>query len=174
MTAQQMKETIVREAKALALKRFPEIEGATQGHCLIFNAALCAVANKRGVRLVLQAGTAFWPRVTPETDDGEEANRFGYEWSPDAPFSRARLAAGLLPEIHVWAGDPETQEIADLTTGFFPQQCYDMLRVGWKAPRPPEWFWGTAHDLPDLASYVPNLEATLFAADVLRRALIGE
>lgn len=166
------RERIVREAYVTAARTFPEVEDFSV-HCLVLAGAVIATASKHGLRLVLQAGSAYWPRVTDETDDGVEANRFGYEWTPNEHASRLRRAMGLMPEIHVWAADPRpgVLEIVDLTAGAFPEQCAQLTGETWKAPRPPKWFWGTAKDLPPLASYVPTLDATQFAARMLAQAL---
>lgn len=165
-----LKSEIAECAYAMATRRFPDVQDFS-GHCLILAGSAIACAHKRGVRLVLQAGSAYWPRVTQETDDGTEANRFGYEWEPHTPHSQRMLALGAMPEIHVWCAHVETQSIVDLTSGMFPAQAMRLLRSPWKAPNPPRWFWGTGKELPDGASYSPTLDATRFAAMKLCEAL---
>lgn len=170
MRRKQLQEVIVRDARKLARVMFRDVSDFT-GHCLLMAGATILAAQKHGLRLCLQAGTAYWPRVTAETDDGVEPNRFGYEWEPGSPATKLRLAMGLLPEMHVWAGDPERQEVVDLTTGSWPKQCVLLTGLTWKAPAPPAYFWGPAASLPAIASYVPDELATLMAARLLQDAL---
>ena len=169
MTARHLRKRIVREARQLVTRHF-DVEGQTNT-CLYLAAAACMVAQKHGLRLILQAGSARWPRVTDQTDDGVEPNVFEYVWESDHPASRAARAAGLMPEMHVWAADPAANEVVDLTTGFWPAQCREILGVDWKAPNPPPYFWGPVDRLPTLACYEPNLEATMLADAFVRREL---
>lgn len=165
------KEQIMRLARHIAATRFPEIEDFST-HCLIMAGCVITAAKVHSVRLVLQAGSAYWPRTTPETDDGVEPNRFGYEFEWNET-SQARLSSGVLPEMHVWAADPVKMEIVDMTAGDFPAQCKRLIGLGWKAPPPPPCFWGEAHELPDIASYIPDRKATYVAAALLTQALGG-
>ena len=47
-------------------------------------------------RTIIQAGSAQWPRVPPEMDDGESPTNFSYEWDPDSPVARL-FRAGVYP-----------------------------------------------------------------------------
>src|SRR4051812_34700640 len=47
-------------------------------------------------RLCVQAGTAFWPRVPLELDDGASSLNFGYHWDADHPLSQLALGGVLL------------------------------------------------------------------------------
>lgn len=171
MTNRKTKKIIVAKARKLVAEKFPTIKGST-GACLYLTAGVIAVAQGYGIKLLLQAGSCYWPRVTPKTDDGIESNVFGYEY--DAIAAAPFVAADLMPEMHVWAGDPLTNEIVDLTSGSFPAQCRKLLGVGWKAPRPPAYFWDTFENLPKLARYAPDRDASLTAAEFLRRSLEGD
>lgn len=143
------------------------------GGCLAAAVAVIIVAGKYGRRLALQAGSAYWTRMTPEQDDGVSPTHFGYEWE-DTPETRACIRAGMLPEIHVWAGDPARQEIVDPTSGEFPAQCRVLLGEDWLAPRPPDALWVPVAQIPPNAIYTPSREATQVAAVFAQRMLRGE
>jgi hypothetical protein len=156
---------MIREASAAAAARCRRLGLAPEGACLVYAAEIIEAARKRGLRLVLQAGSAFWPRMTDAQDDGVSPTHFGYEWDP--PQVARHLAAGHLPEMHAWAGDPVTHDLVDLTTGRFPAQCRRMLGEGWPGVQPPAAWWGPARSLPDGVSYVPNREATMLAHQLI-------
>ena len=158
-------DAMIAEASALAAAQCRWLGLAPEGACLVYAAAILGIAQRQGLRLVLQAGSAFWPRMTPEQDDGVSPTHFGYEWDP--PNVARHLAAGHLPEMHAWAGDPVTQDLVDLTTGQFPAQCQRMLGAGWPGVRPPLTWWGPARSLPDGVSYTPNRDATRLAMQLL-------
>jgi len=170
MTDRKTKRVIVKQARKLANKTFGKVASGP-GACLYLSWAVCTVAREHGIRLLMLAGSAYWPHVTPETDDGVESNRFGYEF--DLETAAPYLAANLMPELHVWAGDPLTGEIVDLSTGAWPNQCRELLGVGWKAPNPPAFFWAPPSSLPNLAEYRATKEAGAVALELLLR-LAGE
>lgn len=165
------KNEIITEAKALFVKRWPDVNPAAA--CLYLTIATIAVAQQRGIRLVLQAGSMHWKCVPDELDDGVSSNHFAYVWN-----AQSRIAAhqftdhhGFLPEIHVWAADPLRQEIVDASTEMFPEACAQMHAAEWKAPRPPPFIWGSHEEIPEDASYTADMEATLFAADLAFKIL---
>lgn len=162
----EAKALIVREASLAAERLCLRAGIAVEGACIVYAAAVIRRARQDGISLVLQAGSAFWPRVRPEQDDGVSSTHFGYQWDP--PNVLGHLMAGNLPELHAWAGDPRTQEIVDLTAGKFPEQCLKLTGMDWPGDRPPSSFWGRGRDLPGGASYEPNLEATTVAAHFLQ------
>jgi hypothetical protein len=170
MTARGLKKRIVKEARRLARRTFPEMRGKT-GACLVLSWAVVEAARRHGVRLVLQAGSAYWPRVTDKTDDGDEPNVFEYRFEEHAPATVARVLAGELPEMHVWAADPETGELVDLTYGDQPAQCLELAGLTWKAPKPSPYFWGTPDRLPKLTSYEANVAAIQVTLAFLLRVI---
>ena len=170
MANRKTKRMIVKKARKLVKAHFPSVAGST-GACLYLSWAVCSVAREHKINLLMMAGSAYWPRVTSETDDGVEANRFGYEWDPIE--AAPHLAADIMPELHVWAGDPLTGEIIDLSTGDWPKQCLDVLGVPWKAPSPPAFFWAPASSLPALAEYRATKEAGETALRLISRAIGG-
>jgi GNAT superfamily N-acetyltransferase len=143
-----------------------------QGACFWHALAVIEAAKRHGRRLVLQAGSASWRRVPERLDDGVSATHFSYVWEPDSPLTRAIIArffAGdtrMLPEMHVWAGDPATQELVDITTRYWPEQCKSLTGEDWLGPLPPDYLWTTARDLPDDAVYEPDMRATMLAGKI--------
>jgi hypothetical protein len=140
------------------------------GTCVWAAAAVIEAAKERGVRLVLQAGSAFWPRVSPEQDDGVSSTHFGYQWergSRETMQILGRIQKGdlsILPEMHVWAADPKEMEIVDPTSGQFPAQARRLQGLDWKGPVPPEQFWGGKDELNTLrAVYEVDRDATMLA-----------
>jgi hypothetical protein len=115
-----------------------------------------------GVRALIQAGSAYWPRIPPEMDDGVTDNVFGYEFTP-GPHNADIVIKGMMPEIHVWAGIPLTNEIIDLTSGFFPKQAKKLGGFDWPGPKPPSALWVKGTELPPGVLYRPNLEAIAVA-----------
>lgn len=137
---------VVAEARELVAARWPGLD--PDAACLYVAWSIVSVARVRfDHRLTIMAGSAHWPRLTPETDDGRSPHRFGYDWTLSAR-SRQRVADGEMPEMHVWAFDPATREIVDATAGAFPRQCAKLIGFDWQAPLPPECFWDRADALP--------------------------
>lgn len=149
-------------------------EGWIGGHCLWWAYFTCQVLVEHGVPAILQAGTAYWPRLTPEQDDGtSDATQFGYQYTP-GPFNYVELARGKLPEMHVWAGVVASQTIIDLTAGYFPDQAKLLGGYDWPGVRPPNYYWGPAKDLPRGCVYEPHLEALKIACALIRAATMKE
>lgn len=167
----QQKCQCVAEARKLVRRTWPSLNTYGAGACLYLAWGIISVAQSRGVKLLLQAGTAYWARVTDATDDGVEPNVFGYEWHADSPETIALLAANKMPEIHVWAADPVAVEIVDLTTGTWPEQCREILGVGWKAPKPPPFYWDDPRNVPGAGAYKAERSACEVAVELMKRSL---
>jgi hypothetical protein len=132
------------------------------GRCLFWAMYGTETLRSYGIRAILQAGSAFWPRLRPDQDDGISNTHFGYQWSPDDPISIAQIERNMLPEMHVWIGIPLTGEIVDFSTKFWPAQELEIHKQGWPGDLPPEFFWDTPDKLPG-AWYTPSKEATVYA-----------
>ena len=167
-TSRSLKKRIVREARKIRNKKYG-VCSSTAGVCLYDALSVIEAAKKHKVRLVLQGGTAFWRRMSPDQDDGFSPTHFGYQWDPRSPLSEMAVAQGNLPEMHVWAGDPATQEVVDIATLDFPTRAQDLIGYPWLDVKPPGFFWGTGDELPDGAFYEPNREATLYADKAARK-----
>jgi hypothetical protein len=152
------------------------------GRCLeIAWQGYCVLKQWPGApRALIQAGSAQWPRVPPELDDGVMATHFAYEWQPDSEINRlirsgilsiVRRRDGLvgfsLPEMHVWLGCPDTGEIIDFSTGLWPAACKATLGLDWLAPLPPDYLW--ADEVPEGVRYVADRGAIDTALYVLHQ-----
>jgi hypothetical protein len=160
------RKALVRDARKLAAETFPDTEGKP-GCCLFLAWATCVVAERYGLKLLMYAGSAAWPCMDDEHDDGYSPNVFEYVFDPNDHQTIARLSAGMLPEMHVWAGNPRTGDIIDLSTGDLPQQALETAGIEWKAATPPDHWWGPASRLPKYASYKPSPIAGRVAAGLL-------
>jgi hypothetical protein len=132
--------------------------------CLYWaQAASEVITVETGQRTIIQAGQCSWPIVTPEQDDGVSPTHLSFMWDPEHIASRFANAAGRLPECHIWAAIPASGEIIDMTTRFFPEIARGF-RLDWLGPLPPDYFWGTADELPDdRIVYKPNMDAIRLA-----------
>jgi len=160
----------VGEARGLVQAEWPE--APREASCLYLAVALQGVLFFRhGLRAMLQAGTAVWPRVLE--DDGVSDSHFGYVWEPDSDVTRARLALGVLPELHCWLGlSPERSgveepTIVDPTTGSWPERAGWAGRP-WEAPPPPDFLWATEADMARRwpGYLAPQYRAALSACEV--------
>lgn len=151
------KEEVFNTAREILIRDNPGvIEDAA---CLYWTRAAALALQDSNLRFCVQAGDLLWPIVKPEDDDGRTATHFGYEWTPHDPFSRDALNRGLLPEMHVWLGLPDTQEIIDFSTGNLREICESRHRLPWQTEAPPRYVWGQP---PEGVCYRPRLEAVQF------------
>jgi hypothetical protein len=137
-------------------------------------------------RVVLQAGSCSWPLINESEDDGVRPTHFSYVWdatSYEAEFVRRTgwpalvnvngLAVPSLPEMYVWVGLVDSQEIIDLTAGDLPARA----KIGglvWTAPKPPDYLWVPVAKLPDRVLYKPEPDATVLALRIMKRMALNE
>jgi len=88
--------------------------------CLFYAAYTAVAVSRRGVRAVLQAGSASWLFKAAERDDGVGPTHYSYVFEANSRMTALRLGQGMLPELHCWAAIPQTGEIIDLTTRHLP------------------------------------------------------
>src|ERR1035438_3838524 len=138
------------------------------GRCFYWSLTLMGVLVQKGYRALIQAGSLSWPIVAPGQDDGRSPTHFSYEWSPWRPESQAALKLGLLPEIHVWVGLPDQNELLDFATQFLPEQAAKK-GLAWRTAPPPDFLWCRPSDLPEGVLYEPDLNAIRFILDRMRR-----
>jgi hypothetical protein len=138
------------------------------GRCLYVAHATATVLHKAGLRPVIQAGSLQWPIMNREDDDGIGNTHFAYMWSPTSAASLAAIAAGLLPEMHVWCGLVEPQTLIDFSTGDLRRHA-EACGLVWRSADPPEYLIATAGEMPDWVVYTPNRDATLYAYRILNR-----
>lgn len=155
-----LKERIVEEARVI--RGTYGVDADNPGACLYDACAVIEAAKRRGIKLVMQAGSAGWPRLTMggPHDDGVCSTHFSYKW--EWPAAQIALSKGNLPEMHVWAGDPSRQELVDISTRFWPEQCKTIIGEEWPEEEPPDFFWG-GPKLPAGVYYEPDLQATMLA-----------
>lgn len=140
--------------------------------CLYWSFHTLVELRRYSVHGALQAGTAYWPRVSAEDFEAHPDDlftHFGFQWSPQSVASAASVAMGNLPEMHIWVGLVETQEILDLSTGHLPEACRIILDKDWPGPKPPKFYWGRACEVPAMVSYQPNEEATIYAGRLIQK-----
>jgi hypothetical protein len=138
------------------------------GLCLYYAHHVASVLWHHRYRAVIQAGSLQWPRVRREEDDGIINTHFAYEWSPHTQASQVAMAVGNLPEMHVWVGILDTQEIVDFTTRHLKASA-QALGMGWTAPDPPAYLWCPASATPDWVVYRPIAEASVYACSILKQ-----
>lgn len=140
------------------------------GLCISFALHTVMVIREEGERAILQAGSAGWPRILPEQDDGKASTHFSYMWTPDEAPSKLAVVNGRLPEMHAWAAIPSKKEIVDMTTRFWPEQARLLAKLDWPGTVPPDLFWGTANDLRSVkAFYWADPAAIVHAIKVIRK-----
>jgi hypothetical protein len=144
--------------------------GHPEKACLYWAYYTVEVIETFGIRAIIQAGSASWPRVRPDQDDGVSSTHHSYVWEPDSPITKARVAAHELPELHCWAALPNRGEIIDMTTGYWPEQCQRILGLDWPGDKPPAYFWGTAAELPQSVMYAPDMQAIRLVLGLIKKA----
>lgn len=138
--------------------------------CILKAAAGRAALLRHGaIAASFQGGSAFWPVVKPECDDGVSPNRYGYEWTLTDAVTR--LMAGEVPEVHAWVAFafPVSQVwILDLSAGSFARLGAAALGIAPAAVLPtPEAFWHRASDsLPFEVEYRADANATAAVASL--------
>lgn len=126
--------------------------------CLWWATFTVNTLNGAGIPAQIQAGSAYWPRLRPDQDDGVSNTHFGYEYTP-GPKNLHKIVAGHLPEIHCWAAIVKENVIIDVTTQYWPDNAKRLCGYDWPGVLPPSFVWCRADQLPDGVRYRPNLEA---------------
>lgn len=161
--SQARKDEIVKVVRDKMDKKYPKYQHHRM--CLFWAYETYKILKICGLNALIQAGSASWPMVSKELDDGISSTHFSYKFE-DTPFNLKRMAHGHLPEMHVWVGIVETKEIVDLTTKFWPQQAKEIGNHEWKNKLPPDYFWSDKHD--DDVQYDVDGLATVFAMSILK------
>lgn len=138
------------------------------GQCLFYAHQVASVLWRHRLPAVVQAGSLQWPRVRREEDDGQIDTHFAYMWTPGAADSALSVALGNLPEMHVWVGLLDTQEIVDFTTRHL-RVAAEARGLAWSAADPPRFLWCSANATPDWVRYWPNRDASVYACILLGR-----
>ena len=136
------------------------------GLCLYYAHHTLSFLWRRGFQAVVQAGSLQWPRIRKEDDDGVMNTHFAYQWGPTQE-SAMSVAIGNLPEMHVWVGIVDRQEIVDFTTRHLKAAAAAL--GPWTAADPPNYLWCPADQPPDWVIYRPNRDASIYANVLLKR-----
>lgn len=172
MIDQSKRAALVAEARDLYLRLWPDHAGRFETHACLFHAvALQGLLAREGLVTMLQAGTAAWPMLRAEDDDGVRSTHFGYEWQGlRDPLTRAMVQSGRLPELHVWLAHRDPDTLIDPTTGTWQLRAQRGGYPAWTAPAPPPFLWTTTTELEALQEeyplgirYVPDLTACKIA-----------
>jgi hypothetical protein len=138
------------------------------GLCLYYAHHTASILWRHGYQAVIQAGSHQWPCVRRDEDDGTINTHFAYIWTPHSPESALSVALGNLPEIHVWVGLVDRQEIVDFTTRHLLAASLDREMI-WTAARPPRYLWCPVGQVPDWVVYQPDRGASIYACTLLKR-----
>ncbi len=141
-----------QEVFEACMERIKGVDAPPHRACLYWAQAAVEELAARGVRAIIQAGSASWRMVDPVDDDGVSPTHFSYIWT-------GRRVAGVpMPEMHVWCAVPPST-IIDLTTWAQPLVAAEF-GMAWPAKKPPLFVWG---DPPEGSVYKPELRACLLA-----------
>jgi hypothetical protein len=165
----QVEKDAVFEAVQARATAFARERGIPETATCLYLAYYGAFAlAERGLRPLLQAGSAGWPRVRPEDDDGKRPTYFSYMWTPGELPSQRAIGLGHMPEMHVWLGLPDSGEIVDFSTGLFPAQARAIMEYDWPQELlPPAYYWGGREGL-GRACYAPDMDAIGYALSYVR------
>ena len=139
------------------------------GLCLYYAHHTARILCQHGYKAVIQAGSLQWPRL--KDDDGVSATHFSYMWSPNDLASQVSARMGGLPEMHVWAGIVDQQQLVDFSTRHLVKAA-EVLDLYWTAAAPPQYLWCPASQLPEGVVYRPDRDATILACRILKKHLI--
>ena len=124
---------------------------------------------QRGVRAIIQAGSASWPCIDLALDDGKMDTHFSYQWAIGQNIDPATVE-DQLPEMHCWLAIPKTRELVDFSMGEQPRLAALTAGLTWTGPLPPEYLW--TDSLPEGVYYEPNAEAIRLAVALMGKLLI--
>jgi hypothetical protein len=168
---------LIERAKEIMRDWFPEYADQPRT-CLYRALSLYKAGKEMGIKAVIQAGTAFWPRMPRalalalESVGVPTLYQFGYKWEPDHPDSLIAMLMSNLPEMHVWNYLSKEKVVVDMAAGTFPDNCLLMAKQDWPGKKPPEIFWHPVEkDLPEGVWYNAVEEAMEVACYFSKRTL---
>lgn len=148
------------------------------GHCLLWSYYACEVLAEYGLDVVIQAGSAWWPRIPLEQFDEVESSHFSYQF--DSALAYTQVATGVaFPAIHCWVVhriqglDGDTYCVVDFSTKYLPQQCRELVGEEWTAPTM-DYLWATGRELAEMhVLYAVHPEASRLALALTRAQGLG-
>lgn len=136
--------------------------------CLYWACSCAHALQEFGFASCINAGTAGF--MAGRDDAG--LYELEYRWTDPKPIEAATLlAAGALPEMHVWACVPELKLLVDPTYEHQPHVA-ESMGLDWNMPKPSGWLWANS-SLPDGVRYEPSDRATRLAYHLLTFQLKG-
>lgn len=148
-----------------------EVRGPIGAYCVWWAFHLVSMLKEMDIPAQIQAGTAYWPRLRPEQDDGNSntPTQFGYLFTPSRENMAQVVCSGTMPEMHAWVGIrgangfPNT--VIDPTTFWWPMACLKSTGMDWPGDYPPAYFWSDR--LPRGVTYSPSREAIKLCYQIL-------
>lgn len=123
-----------------------------------YAAAAMNVLGSHGIKAMLQAGTALWPRIRRDQDDGVQTTHWGYVYDPLSQEAEDQYRAGQLPDLHAWVAIVGKQEVVDFTVGQQPLKC--QMELGLSCIEYPRYFWGRSEQAVEgWIRYIANQSA---------------
>lgn len=143
------------------------------GGCIYLSAAtIFYMARVYGNRSIyLQAGSASFPRIRPEQDDGVMPTHFSYVFDLKYEKTIQMLLAGNLPEMHAWCYDARSKCFIDLSVGFQQEACKRMTGMDWPGDPLPDFVWHKVEEMPKGIYYRPDVSAVLIAEKGVKQTM---
>lgn len=160
---------IVRQIHEATKRRVGK--GKLHRSCMWYAFETIRILDSYSIRAVLQAGSASWKVVPDENDDGIKPTHYSYVCeSLTSRDIMVMMTEGVLPELHVWAAIPSTNEVIDLTTRFLPRLCKESgIELELKYPA---YLWEDVKRLSETGVYYePNRNATLLLMHIIMEKL---
>jgi len=163
------KAMMLKSIERATRKRVADVQNITRS-CIWYAHETVRELDRQGTRAVLQAGTASWMLIPPEKDDGISPTHYTYECEIDRHSLMYMMATGILPEMHVWAAIPTTNEVIDLTTKYVPDLAKSLgLKCHVEFP---DYVWEDVKSLSKKGMfYKPTMAATQLAMHLIMERL---
>lgn len=139
------------------------VRGPLGSYCLWWVWHLTCVLRGMDIPAQIQAGTAYWPRLREDQDDGLPTTKtqYGYKFTDCAANVVQIVILHQMPEMHAWVGIPGVEgfppTIIDATTQWWPELCKLRTGMDWPGDNPPPYFW--SDKVPHGVMYAPHREA---------------
>lgn len=122
-----------------------QTDGMERSSLLWTSIGMKMLAEMVDERMLIQAGSAYWPLLVQKT--GDDSTHVGYGWEFDSEDTMLCLQECVVPEMHVWFVLPDRGELVDFTTG---RQDYWTDDMSDRVADLPPFFWGTEQEAKDL------------------------
>lgn len=106
-------ERVTRSVTEFHARHALTLAGPLHKHCLLWAFFTIVELRKLKIRAILQAGTAYWPICTPETDDGVSPTEFGFGFTAPEPPEYLWVEPDQLPTGARYWADRHAIDIAN-------------------------------------------------------------